>query len=127
MLAQLARFGDFFGIVFIGEGLIPDELAEGLGDFAGVGFVGEDVGFEAINGQVLQGFAGEGRGESLFAAMGGLFGDFGMGSGGRMVPCLIKLGIREVGSTVPEYVKVIVNIIFTDYIITYSTIANVIY
>lgn len=102
MLAQLAGCGDCLGIGFIGEGFVPDELAEGWGDFAGVGFVGEDVGVEAINGQVLQGFAGEGRGERWFAPMGDLLGDFGMRGGRGTVPCLVKFGIGEVFSTLIE-------------------------
>jgi hypothetical protein len=51
------------------------------------------VGVEAIHGQVLQGFAGEGRGEGLFASMGG---------DGGIVPGLIKFGIGEVFGTVAD-------------------------
>jgi len=77
------------------------------------------LGVEAINGQVLQGFAGEGRGERWFAAMGGLFRDFGMGCGGGMVPCLIKFGIGEVFGTVPdEFVALIesVKVVLVNFI-----------
>ena len=41
-------------------------------------------------------------GEGCFAVMGGLFGDFGMGGGGGMMPGLIKIGIGEVFGTVPD-------------------------
>jgi len=50
---QFARSGNFFRIISIGKGFVPDELAEGLGDFAFSGFGGEDVGFEAKHRQVL--------------------------------------------------------------------------
>ena len=84
----------------IGQGLFPNQSAQGFGDFTGGGFVREGVGVEAINGQVLQGFAGEGRGERWFAAMGGLFRDFGMEGGGGTVPCLVKFGIGEQGKRI---------------------------
>lgn len=60
--AEVSR-GDGSGIGLIGQGLFPNQSAQGFGDFTGGGFVSEGVGVEAINGQVLQGFAGEGRGE----------------------------------------------------------------
>jgi hypothetical protein len=34
--------------------------------------------------------------------MGGLFGDFGMGGGGGIVPCLVKFGVGEIFGTVPD-------------------------
>lgn len=94
MAAQFCGGGGFGG-VFLGTSDFPNQFAEGEGDFTFAGFVGEEVGVEAIQGQVLQGFPGEGRGERWFAPMGGLFGDFGM-------PCLIKFGIGEIFGTVPE-------------------------
>lgn len=77
---ELAEGGNFRIDLFKLEGF-PDEFAQFEGDFAFAGFVGENVGVEAINGQMLEGFAGEGRGERWFAVMGGLVGDFGVGWG----------------------------------------------
>jgi len=54
LFPQFTGCGDFFGVVFIGKGFLPDDLAEGLGDFAGVGFVSEDSGIEAKNREILQ-------------------------------------------------------------------------
>lgn len=44
---------------FFGTSDIPNQFAEGESDFLFAGLVSEDVGVEAIQGQVLQGFKGE--------------------------------------------------------------------
>jgi hypothetical protein len=51
--AQFCWGGRFRG-VFVGTSDFPNQFTEGEGDFPFAGFVGEEVGVEAINGQVLQ-------------------------------------------------------------------------
>jgi hypothetical protein len=57
--------GSGFRGVFVGTSDFPNQFAEGEGDFPFAGFASEEVRVEAIQGQVLQGFPGEGRGEII--------------------------------------------------------------